>query len=73
MVESGLGNGVVGKSLNPSLTDMVSFLGMSMLSDALLFWSISAGGINFKSAMHVFEKVLSENMRRQIITYLRQL
>ena len=42
-----------------------------MLSDAFLFWSISAGGIDFKSAMPAFEKVLSENMLRQIITYLR--
>ena len=46
--EYGPGNGVVGKSLNPPPTDLVSFLGMSMLSDAFLFWSISAGGINFK-------------------------
>jgi len=44
-----------------------------MLSDAFLFWSISAGGIDFKSAMPAFEKVLSENMPRKIITYLRQL
>ena len=57
-----LGNGVVGKSLNPSPTALVSFLGMSMLSDVFLFWSISAGGIDFKSAMPAFEKVLSENM-----------
>ena len=45
--DSGLGNGVVGKSLNPPPTDLVSFLGMSMLSDAFLFCSISAGGIDF--------------------------
>jgi len=44
-----------------------------MLRDAFLFWSISAGGIDFKSAMPVFEKALRVNMRRQIITYLRQL
>ena len=68
-----LGNGVVGKSLNPPPAVPVSFLGMSMLSDAFLFCSILAGGIDFKSAMPAFEKVLSENMRRQIITYLRQL
>ena len=52
---------------------MVSFPGMSMLSNAFLFWSISAGGIDFKSAMPAFEKVLSEKIRRQIMTYLRQL
>jgi len=44
-----------------------------MLSDVFLFWNISAGGIDFKSAMPEFEKALRENMRRQIITYLRQL
>ena len=49
-------------------TDQVSFHRMSMLSDAFLFWSISAGGIDFKSAMPAFEKVLSENIRSQIIT-----
>lgn len=71
--ESGLGDGVAGKSLDPPPADLVSSLSMPMSSDSFLFWSVSAGGSAFNSAMPAFESVLTVNQRWQIITYLRQL
>ncbi len=71
--ETGLGDGVAGKSLDPAPADLISSLSMPMSSDSFLYWSISAGGSAFNSAMPAFESVLNENERWQIITYLRQL
>jgi len=70
--KTGIGDGAAGKMLDPQPANLVAAMGMPMASDSFLFWSISAGGQEFKSAMPAFENVLSKNERWLLITYLRQ-
>ena len=69
---TGMGEGPVAASLNPAPKPLAR---ESELSDAYLFWRISAGGgmAPFKSAMPSWKSFLKEEQIWQVIAYLRTL
>ena len=71
--ESGRGDGVVSKSLNPLPTNIARFSKMPMATDGYLMWTISEGGIPLNTAMPAFKSLLNEADIWEIVTYLRQL
>ncbi len=71
--DTGRGDGIAAKTLNPAPADLVSSLSKPIASDAFLYWTISEGGAPVKSAMPPFKSIFSEKEKWQIIQYLRQM
>ncbi len=72
--KQGTGDGPAGQALSPRPANLSRFLKMPMLSrDSYLMWTISDGGVKFKTAMPPFKTTLSEEERWKIIHFLRTL
>lgn len=70
--EKGRGDGPAGTALNPPPSHIASLVRMPMATDSYLFWTISEGGTEFKTAMPPFKDTLSADDRWKIILYLRE-
>lgn len=72
--KQGMGDGPAGQALSPRPANLSRSLQMPMLSrDGYLMWTISDGGVQFKTAMPPFKGVISEEDRWKIIHFLRTL
>lgn len=69
--EKGYGDGDAGAGLNPRPSHLASAVHMPVATDAYLFWAISEGGKELKTAMPAFKESLSEQERWKIVLYLR--
>lgn len=69
--ETAAGDGVAGAALNP----LPSPIGHTsqMLSDALVFYRISEGGVEFQTAMPAWKDVLTDQQIWDVIAYVREL
>jgi len=70
---TGAGDGPAGKSLNPPAANLAAVNSSQMWSDGFLYWTISEGGTQLKTAMPPFKASLKEKEIWQIILYLRSL
>jgi len=70
---TGAGDGPAGKSLNPPAANLAAVSQSQMWSDGFLYWTISEGGTQLKTAMPPFKASLKEKEIWQIILYLRSL
>jgi mono/diheme cytochrome c family protein len=70
---TGLGNGAVGKTLNPPPSNIAASSKMRMATDGYLYWATAEGGVPLGTAMPAFKGVLKENQIWEIIIYLRTL
>ncbi len=68
---SGKGDGLAGKELDPKPANIAFVMDKPIATDGFLFWAISDGGVDLKTAMPAFKDVLDEKERWQIIHYLR--
>jgi mono/diheme cytochrome c family protein len=69
----GLGDGEVGKSLNPRPANIASSIKMPMATDGFLYWTIAEGGVPLHTAMPPFKGVLKEDDVLKVILYIRGL
>lgn len=69
----GVGDGVVGETLQPAPTNLAMSLKMPQASDPFVFWAIAEGGAMLQTAMPPFKDVLTEQEIWQLIAYLRSL
>lgn len=68
-----LGNTPAGKFLKPPASNLTLVVKDKIATETYLFWAISEGGAKIKSAMPSFKKKLTENERKEIIKYLKNL
>jgi mono/diheme cytochrome c family protein len=68
---TGMGDGEMANSLNPSPALLAYMIQMPMSVDEYMLWSISDGGAAFGSAMPAFKDVLSRDEIWKIVTYMR--
>lgn len=66
--KSGKGDGPAGANLNPKPKDQTG-AEIQQLSDGALFWKITTGN----SPMAAYEKLLTEEQRWQVVSYIREL
>jgi len=73
--EKGDGDSPTGKSLNPQAGDLTSAEFHDNVQDDYIFWHITVGAKAGPpgSAMTVFEPLISEEERWQVVAYLRSL
>jgi mono/diheme cytochrome c family protein len=71
--ETGEGDGVAGKQLNPPPANVAVSSKMPMATDGYLYWTIAEGGVPVHTAMPPFKDALKKEQIWQIITYLREL
>ncbi len=69
--DGGMGDGPAGQGLNPAPAPIAH--SSQMLSDSYLFWRISEGGAQFKTAMIPYKNILSEPDIWDVINYTRAL
>ncbi len=69
--ETGLGDGPAGTALNPLPAPIAHT--SQMLSDDLLFYRVSEGGVPFQTSMPAWKGVLTEEQRWDVIAYVRVL
>lgn len=68
---TGMGDGEVANSLNPSPALLAYMIQMPMSVDEYMLWSISDGGAAFGTAMPAFKGVLTRDEIWKIVTYMR--
>jgi mono/diheme cytochrome c family protein len=69
--DTGLGNGELAYSLNPSPALLAYLMQQPIAIDQYLLWTISEGGKQFGTAMPSFKGELSNDQIWQIVAYLR--
>lgn len=69
--QDGMGDGEVGKTLNPSPALLAYMVQRPMAVDGYLLWSVSEGGTQFDTAMPAFRSSLEREEIWQIIIYMR--
>lgn len=67
------GNTPAGKFLKPPASNLTLVAKNTIVAENYLFWAISEGGAKMKSSMPAFKKKLTENERKEIIKYLKNL
>ena len=67
----GFGDGEAGRDLNPPPANLAYMIGMPMLNDEYLLWTISEGGIPVGSAMPAFKDTLTEDQVWKIVAAMR--
>ena len=67
---TGMGDGEVAKSLNPSPALLAYMIQMPMAVDEYMLWSVSDGGEAFGTAMPAFKDVLTNDEIWKIVTYM---
>jgi len=68
---TGMGNGEIANSLNPSPALLAHMIHMPMSVDQYLLWSIYDGGVTLGTAMPAFKEVLTQDEIWKIVTYMR--
>lgn len=68
---TGMGDGEVANSLNPSPALLAYMIQMPMAVDEYMLWSVSEGGAAFGTDMPAFKDVLTKDEIWKIITYMR--
>ncbi len=68
---TGLGDGELANSLNPSPALLAYMIQMPMSVDPYMLWSISEGGEAFGTAMPAFKDALTRDEIWKIITFMR--
>lgn len=68
---SGLGDGIAAATLDPAPAPLART--SLMMGDDYLFWRISEGGVHFTTAMPAWQGSLAEQMRWDLINYMRTL
>jgi len=68
---TGMGDGEIANSLNPSPALLAYMIQMPMAVDEYMFWSVSEGGDAFGTGMPAYKEVLTEDEIWKIITYMR--
>lgn len=68
---SGMGDGVAAATLDPQPAPIART--SQMLGDDYLFWRISEGGTHFATAMPAWQGALDEQLRWDLINYMRAL
>lgn len=68
---TGMGDGEVANSLNPSPALLAYMIQMPMAVDEYMLWSVSEGGKAFGTDMPAFKDVLTTDEIWKIITYMR--
>ena len=69
--DTGLGNGELAYSLNPSPALLAYLMQQPIAIDQYLLWTISEGGKEFGTAMPSFKSELTKDQIWQIVAYLR--
>ncbi|HLO21394.1 MAG TPA: cytochrome c, partial [Sphingomicrobium sp.] len=69
--DTGLGNGELAYSLNPSPALLAYLVQQPIAIDQYLLWTISEGGKQFGTAMPSFKTELTQDQIWQIVAYLR--
>ncbi len=70
----GMGDGVAARALTPRPANLARLARMPMLSrDNYLMWTISDGGVQFRTAMPAFKTAITQDDRWRIIHFLRTL
>ncbi len=69
--DGGMGDGPAGKGMDPAPAPIAH--SSQMLSDSYLFWRISEGGVQFKTAMIPYKNILTEDEMWDVINYIRAL
>lgn len=69
--DTGLGNGELAYSLNPSPALLAYLVQQPIAIDQYLLWTISEGGGQFGTAMPSFKTELTQDQIWQIVAYLR--
>jgi mono/diheme cytochrome c family protein len=69
--ETGKGDGAASRALNPRPADLSVVA--TNVEDVYLFWRISEGGAELKTAMPAWKKILTEEQIWQGVTYIRSL
>jgi len=68
---TGMGDGEMANSLNPSPALLAYMIQMPMSVDEYMLWSISDGGAAFGTEMPAFKDVLTQDEIWNIVTYMR--
>lgn len=69
--QNGDGNGPAGENLDPRPANLISTMNSFFADDDFLYWTISEGGVPFKTAMPPFKNIFDEKQIWSIISYLR--
>jgi mono/diheme cytochrome c family protein len=69
--EAGKGDGAASRALNPKPSDLSVVA--TMVEDAYLFWRIAEGGVQLKTAMPAWKKILTEEQIWHEVIYIRSL
>jgi len=69
--DTGLGNGELAYSLNPSPALLAYLIQQPIAIDQYLLWTVSEGGKQFGTAMPSFKSELTQDQIWQIVAYLR--
>ncbi len=69
--DTGMGDGPAGQALDPAPAPIAHT--SQMMSDGYLFWRVTEGGSHFSTAMPVWQEVLDEQARWDVINYIRAL
>ena len=69
--ETGNGDGSAGRSLSPSPALLAYLIQMPATVDSYLLWSISEGGVSFKTGMPSFKAELARDDIWRIVTFMR--
>ncbi|NJO08251.1 MAG: c-type cytochrome, partial [Chloroflexaceae bacterium] len=73
--ETGKGDGVFSRGMNPRPIDLTNKVLLDRLSDDYLYWRVSEGGLEapFLSAMPAFKDILDDEQRWELIAYVRSI
>lgn len=69
--DTGMGEGAAGQALDPAPAPIAHT--SQMMADGYLFWRVTEGGSHFSTAMPVWQEVLDEQARWDVINYMRAL
>jgi mono/diheme cytochrome c family protein len=69
--ETGLGDGTAGRSLSPSPALLAYLIQMPATVDSYLLWSISEGGVAFRTGMPSFKAEIARDDIWRIVTFMR--
>ena len=67
----GEGDGPMAEGLDPAPPELISMMGMPMVTDGYLLWCVSDGGGEIGTAMPAFIDVLTIEERWQVILFMK--
>lgn len=69
--KNGMGDGALARGLSPSPALLAYMIGMPMVVDEYMLWSISEGGEQFATEMPAFKKILQRKEIWEVIIFMR--